>query len=36
MLPVLRYASDGHDHAVRDAVETLADEFRLSDLEASA
>ncbi|MBN1843809.1 MAG: restriction endonuclease [Deltaproteobacteria bacterium] len=30
MLPVLKFASDGKDHAFRDAVDSLATEFRLS------
>ena len=31
MLPILRMASDGQEHRFRDAVETLADEFGLTD-----
>ncbi len=31
MLPILRLASDGQEHRFRDAVETLADEFGLTD-----
>lgn len=35
MLPLLKLAADGADHAFRDAVERLADEFRLTDQERS-
>ncbi|MDH4457130.1 MAG: restriction endonuclease [Nevskia sp.] len=31
MLPLLKLASDGHDHIARDSVELLAAQFRLSD-----
>ncbi|HWQ31780.1 MAG TPA: restriction endonuclease [Blastocatellia bacterium] len=31
MLPLLRYASDGQEHSLREAIERLADQFRLSD-----
>lgn len=30
MLPLLKYASDGQDHSMADAVETLADQFNLT------
>jgi len=33
MLPLLKYAGDGKEHRIRDAVEQLAEEFRLSDEE---
>lgn len=33
MLPLLKYAGDGKEHRIRDAVESLADEFRLSEEE---
>jgi restriction system protein len=33
MLPLLRFASDGNDHATREAVEVLATEFRLTPAE---
>jgi restriction system protein len=33
MLPLLRLASDGHEHRFRDAVERLASEFGISDEE---
>jgi restriction system protein len=33
MLPLLRIASDGHEHRVRDALEQLASEFKLTDAE---
>ena len=35
MLPLLRLASDGAEHTFRQAVDTLADEFHLSDEERS-
>lgn len=35
MLPLLRLAADGADHPFREAVEKLADEFRLTDAERS-
>jgi restriction system protein len=31
MLPLLKYAGDGKEHRIRDAVEYLAEEFRLSE-----
>jgi restriction system protein len=31
MLPILKFARDGKDHTVRDAINTLAHEFELSD-----
>lgn len=31
MLPLLRYSSDGGEHALKDAAAALADEFRLTD-----
>src|SRR5215211_4752652 len=33
MLPLLHYAADGQEHSVRGAIETLADEFHLTDEE---
>ena len=33
MLPLLRYAADGKEYSLREAIETLADEFHLSDAE---
>ena len=33
MLPLLRYAADGQEHSVREAIEVLADQFRLTDEE---
>ena len=30
MLPLLRRLADGHEHALRDLVSALADEFRLT------
>jgi restriction system protein len=33
MLPLLRYAADGQEHSVREAIEALADEFQLTDEE---
>jgi restriction system protein len=33
MLPLLKYARDGKEHRIRDAVEKLAEEFRLSEEE---
>lgn len=36
MLPLLRFASDGKEHALGDAVESLATEFRLSSAELTA
>jgi restriction system protein len=36
MLPLLRYASDRHEHGVREAIESLAHEFDLSDTEKAA
>lgn len=33
MLPLLKYAGDGKEHRIRDAVEKLAEEFRLSEEE---
>jgi len=31
MLPLLKYAEDGQEHHIRDAIEHLADEFKLSE-----
>jgi restriction system protein len=31
MLPLLKYAEDGQEHHIRDAIEQLADEFKLSE-----
>jgi len=33
MLPVLRYAADGQEHATREAIQGLADEFTLTEKE---
>lgn len=33
MLPLLRYASDGEEHRIRDSIEYLAEEFKLSEEE---
>ena len=33
MLPLLRFADDGAEHSLRDAIESLAGEFKLSDEE---
>ena len=33
MLPLLRFAADGNEHAVREAVEVLAEEFQLTPAE---
>lgn len=33
MLPLLRFAGDGTEHSLRDAIEALASEFKLSDEE---
>lgn len=33
MLPLLQYASDEQEHSLREAIEALADEFKLSDEE---
>ena len=33
MLPLLKYAGDGNEHRIRDAVEQLAKEFGLSEEE---
>ncbi|AAM07880.1 TPA: restriction endonuclease [Methanosarcina acetivorans] len=33
MLPLLKYAEDGKEHRIRDAIEQLAEEFRLSEEE---
>ena len=33
MLPILRLAGDGQEHRFRDAVETLATEFAITDAE---
>lgn len=33
MLPLLKYAGDGKEHRIRDAIEQLAEEFRLSEEE---
>jgi len=35
MLPLLRFASDGADHALKEAVTVLAEEFRLTEEEKS-
>ncbi|HET7087787.1 MAG TPA: winged helix-turn-helix domain-containing protein, partial [Anaerolineae bacterium] len=31
MLPLLKYASDGKEHSLRETIEALADEFQLTD-----
>ncbi len=36
MLPLLRFAADGEPHSVREAIDTLADEFDLSNDERKA
>jgi restriction system protein len=36
MLPLLRFAADGQEHSLRDAIENLADHFDLSDDERKA
>jgi restriction system protein len=33
MLPLLRFASDKVEHSLRDAIEALANEFKLTDQE---
>ncbi len=33
MLPLLRFAGDGAEHSLREAIEALAGEFKLSDEE---
>lgn len=33
MLPLLKFASDGQDHSLRDTIEALADHFRLNEEE---
>ena len=33
MLPLLRFAADGGEHSLREAIESLANEFKLSDAE---
>ena len=33
MLPLLRFAGDGREHSLREAIDKLADEFKLSDEE---
>ena len=33
MLPLLKYAENGKEHRIRDAIEQLAEEFRLSEEE---
>ena len=33
MLPLLKLAGDGGEHSLREAIETLADEFVLTDAE---
>src|SRR6267378_8371259 len=33
MLPLLQFACDGTEHSLRDAIESLANEFKLSDEE---
>jgi len=35
MLPLLKLAGDRNDHALKDAVPTLADQFQLTDAERS-
>ncbi len=35
MLPLLRYAADGAEHALKEAVSALAEEFRLTEVEKS-
>ena len=36
MLPLLQFASDGEEHSLRQTIETLADEFDLTDEERKA
>ncbi len=36
MLPLLRFAADGQEHSLREAIESLADHFHLSDDERKA
>jgi restriction system protein len=36
MLPLLRFAADGQEHSLREAIEKLADHFDLSDDERKA
>jgi restriction endonuclease Mrr len=36
MLPLLRFAADGQEHSLREAIEKLADHFGLSDEERKA
>src|SRR5215207_9290228 len=36
MLPLLRFAADGEEHSLREAIENLADHFDLSDDERKA
>jgi restriction system protein len=36
MLPLLRFAADGQEHSLREAIEKLADHFGLSDEECKA
>lgn len=33
MLPLMKYVSDGKEHSLREAIDAMADEFRLSDEE---
>ena len=33
MLPLLKYAGDKEEHHIRDAIERLADEFKLTEEE---
>src|SRR6266487_6359191 len=33
MLPLLRFASDGNEHSLREAIESLAETFKLTDAE---
>jgi restriction system protein len=33
MLPLLKFAGDGEEHSLREAIEDLADEFSLTDEE---
>ncbi len=33
MLPLLKYAADGKDHPIREAIEALAEQFNLTEQE---
>lgn len=35
MLPLLRFAGDRQEHSLRETIETLADEFKLTEEELS-